>query len=390
MKNCQTKITHYINKNYINCKKQGTNSGTNRVLTQSFLNTSYMSSANKVKEKNDLKDLKISVLESENDFLSTVVDTLKKGLHNIKLEYDFLMTTIASFENQQELKHLHKSINVTQFGPLNFLSLPPTPEANPLLSLPKIPASPYPSPKITPLITPDNSPISPYAANYTEKTLHSPIVWGGEEDAEVDAIACSQTSSTISPPTELKIEDKEDLTLYVRYVNRQKPILDLFSVSLWPIIEIQDYSIHNVDWRHKILFKSKEERKNFYNQYKRCLNGDVTLYTFDFLSFKNSCQKKHILFLNNLKALSKDTFKTQMFLFSTLFTLCDLLTKFKVLHYDISFTNISIYSEKYAQDASPFNYIQLRHTKKYFSFEDALQVRAYFDGLNIFENFNNI
>lgn len=344
-----------------------------------------MSNSYKGKEKNDLKDLKISILESENEFLVTVVDTLKKGLHNIKLEYDFLMSTLASFESQQELKHLHKSINVTQFGPLNFVSLPPTPEANPLLSLPKIPASPYPSPKITPLITPDDSPINIYSKNYTDKTIHSPIVWGGEEDALVDAIACSQDSSSISPP--LKTEDREEYTLFVRYVNRQKPLLDLFNVSLWPNLEVQDYSLHNIDWRHKLLFQNKDERKAFYNKYKKCCSGDVTLYTFDFLSFKNSCQKKHILFLNNLKALSKETFKTQMFLFSTLFTLCDLLTKFKVLHYDISFTNISIYSEKYAQDASPFNYIQLRHTKKYFSYEDALQVRAYFDGLNIFENF---
>ena len=348
---------------------------------------STMSNACKGKEKNDLKDLKISILESENEFLVTVVDTLKKGLHNIKLEYDFLLSTVASFESQQELKHLHKSINVTQFGPLNYLSLPPTPESNPLLSLPKIPASPYPSPKVTPLITPDDSPLSPYTTNYISPS--SPIIWGGEEDSLVDAIACSQDSSNSNDVKKVD-DDKEDFYLYVRYVNRQKPILDMFLLDKYPISRVDDYTLHNVDWRHKLLFNTKDDLKNFYNKYKKHCNGDITLYTFDFLSFKNSCHKKHVLFLNNLKSLSKDNFKTQMFLFSTLFTLCDLLTKFKVLQYEISFTNISIYSEKFVfySETSPFNYMQLRHTKKYFSYEDAVLVRAYFDGLNIFEHFN--
>ena len=259
-------------------------------------------------------------LEEENKCLREVVHIIKLHIHEIQKKIDIL-----------DLKNIWYDPNYLQ---INLPKYPP------------IPSSPLHSPINTPLLTPISS----------------------CDDDFVDKIACAGGDLSIV---------NENLSLL--FQSKDKKWIEEAKQEIQKICILKRNFTHPKKSDTEVLeFHFEHDKNTIFSLYRQ--NEKINCFNFDIFFFKEKCNKKELLFIKNLILIDSTTYSFEKFPFSTFFTICDLLSKQKVLKYDMSFVNITIYT-------GSGNFMQLSHTKKYFSLEDCVFVKQLFESINMFKLF---
>jgi hypothetical protein len=275
---------------------------------------------------------KIDQLEKENKCLYDVIHSIKSNVQEIKRKMDFLEVNSAWLDSPLK-------INI------------PLPQS--------------------PLISPLQSPFFPPPPSPDEINI---------DDSMVDAIACAGgNENTVN----------QEFSIFIQCSN-------IFDVLETIVKNVKRYFVHpkknNIsnsksseslyvmcECLYVVEFYSKEDKLFTLNG----LNKNLKVCSFDIINFFENSGKKEILFLKNLYRVYKslevkcEIFNTTAFPFSTLFSICELFSKLKVLKYDMTFVNISIYGNG--------NFVQLNHTKGNLSLDDCKALKVLFEQLNMFK-----
>jgi len=265
---------------------------------------------------------KIDQLEKENKCLYDVIESIKLNVQEIKRKMDFLEVNSAWLDSPLKIN----------------------------IPLPK-------SPLISPLQ-------SPYPITYASDI--------DVEDAIVDRIACAGGNDNVV---------NQEYSIFIQCSN----IFDVLEIINRNLKHLKRYFVHPKSNTLKesiyvLEFYQRDDKMSILNELIKIPQNKVC--SFDIIQFIENLSKKDLLFLKNLLRVYKsidvkcEIFNTAMFPFSTLFSICEIFSKQKVLKYDMTFVNISIHGNG--------NFVQLNHTKVNLSIDDCKALRVLFEQLNIF------